>query len=114
MRFQRTGRTLTWDERDGSLLEFAERHAILVESGCRSGGCGSSARHVLEGTMHCERAQHHDVKQAIACCAWAGPPHRWCWRPNFENFVECQSDPGVEPEKPEKPGKRERGGSKRD
>jgi hypothetical protein len=61
VRFQRSGRTLTWDGRDASLLDFAERHGIAVESGCRSGGCGSCETRLLEGDVQYEHAPDHDV-----------------------------------------------------
>lgn len=61
MQFRRSGRTLSWDGRDGSLLEFAERHGVAVESGCRSGGCGSCETRVVEGSVVYERAPDHDV-----------------------------------------------------
>lgn len=61
VKFHRAGRTLTWDGRDASLLDFAERHGITVESGCRSGGCGSCETRVLEGTVQYEHAPDHDV-----------------------------------------------------
>lgn len=34
VKFRRSGRTLAWDGRDASLLDFAERHGVAVESGC--------------------------------------------------------------------------------
>jgi uncharacterized protein len=37
VQFRRSGRTLAWTGQDHSLLDFAERHRISVESGCRSG-----------------------------------------------------------------------------
>jgi ferredoxin-NADP reductase len=61
VRFQRSGRTLTWDGRDPSLLDFAERHGIAVESGCRSGGCGSCETRLDKGTVHYDHAPDHDV-----------------------------------------------------
>ena len=61
VRFQRSGRTVTWDGQDASLLDFAERHGIEVESGCRSGGCGSCETRLLEGTVHYAQAPDHDV-----------------------------------------------------
>jgi len=51
IRFTRSGRTLAWDGQDATLLDFAERHGIAVESGCRSGGCGSCETRVLEGSV---------------------------------------------------------------
>ena len=61
VRFQRSGRTLTWDGQDASLLDFAERHGVEVESGCRSGGCGSCETRVLEGKVQYDHAPDHDV-----------------------------------------------------
>ncbi len=61
LRFQRSGRTLNWDGQDASLLDFAERHGIEVESGCRSGGCGSCEIRLLEGSVQYEHAPDHDV-----------------------------------------------------
>ena len=61
VRFRRSGRTLTWDGGDASLLDFAERHGIEVESGCRSGGCGSCETRLLEGAVQYEHAPDHDV-----------------------------------------------------
>jgi ferredoxin-NADP reductase len=61
VRFQRSGRTLTWDGKDASLLDFAERHGVEVESGCRSGGCGSCETRLLEGSVQYEHAPDYDV-----------------------------------------------------
>jgi uncharacterized protein len=61
IRFQRSGRTLVWGGRDASLLDFAERHGIEVESGCRSGGCGSCETRLAEGSVSYEDAPDHDV-----------------------------------------------------
>ncbi len=61
VRFQRSGRTLIWDGRDASLLDFAERHGIAVESGCRSGGCGSCETRMFEGKVQYEHAPDHDI-----------------------------------------------------
>ena len=73
VKFQRSGRTLTWDGRDGSLLDFAERHGIAVESGCRSGGCGSCETRLLDGTVQYEHAPDHDVA-AGHCLLCVGRP----------------------------------------
>lgn len=73
VRFQRSGRTLGWDGRDASLLDFAERHGIEVESGCRSGGCGSCETRLLEGEVRYEHAPDHDVA-AGHCLLCVGRP----------------------------------------
>jgi len=73
VRFQRSGRTLNWDGRDASLLDFAERHGVVVESGCRSGGCGSCETRLLEGNVQYEHAPDHDVA-AGHCLLCVGRP----------------------------------------
>lgn len=61
IQFQRSGRTLSWEGRDASLLDFAERHGIEVESGCRSGGCGSCETRLKEGSVQYDHSPDHDV-----------------------------------------------------
>jgi ferredoxin-NADP reductase len=51
VQFKRSGRTLTWDGRDANLLDFAERHGVAVDSGCRSGSCGSCETRQLAGSV---------------------------------------------------------------
>jgi len=51
VRFRRSGRTLVWDGQDANLLDFAERHGVAVDSGCRSGSCGSCETAVTSGTV---------------------------------------------------------------
>lgn len=73
VQFRRSGRTLTWNGQDGSLLDFAERHGIDVESGCRSGGCGSCETRLLRGTVQYDLAPDHDVA-AGHCLLCVGRP----------------------------------------
>jgi ferredoxin-NADP reductase len=49
--FRRSGRTLEWQGKHASLLDFAEAHGIQVESGCRSGSCGSCVSSIISGTV---------------------------------------------------------------
>jgi uncharacterized protein len=51
IQFRRSGRTLIWDGRDSNLLDFAERQGIAVESGCRSGSCGSCETALVSGSV---------------------------------------------------------------
>ena len=53
VRFLRSGRTLTWDGQDNSLLDFAERHGVSVEAGCRSGRCGCCETRLVSGSTRC-------------------------------------------------------------
>lgn len=73
VQFQRSGRTLTWDGQDASLLDFAERHGIAVESGCRSGGCGSCETRLLDGSVTYEHTPDHDVAEGY-CLLCVGRP----------------------------------------
>lgn len=73
VKFQRSGRTLFWDGRDASLLDFAERHGIEVESGCRSGGCGSCETRLITGSVSYEHTPDHDVSPGH-CLLCVGRP----------------------------------------
>ena len=61
IRFRRSGRLLPWDGEDASLLDFAERHAVPIDSGCRSGGCGTCMTRLLEGRVAYAHSPDHDV-----------------------------------------------------
>jgi hypothetical protein len=73
VQFRRSGRVLLWTGQDASLLDFAEREGIEVESGCRSGGCGSCETRLLEGTVQYDQAPDHDVA-AGHCLLCVGRP----------------------------------------
>jgi ferredoxin-NADP reductase len=51
VRFGRSGRTLAWDGQDANLLDFAERHGLAVDSGCRTGSCGTCQTRLLSGAV---------------------------------------------------------------
>lgn len=61
IRFNRAGRTLVWDGQDTNLLNFAERHGVAVESGCRSGGCGSCQVGLVGGKVRYANTPDFDV-----------------------------------------------------
>jgi len=61
VQFSRSGRTLTWDGRDANLLDFAERHGVAVDSGCRAGSCGSCETRLLAGSVVYAERPDHDV-----------------------------------------------------
>jgi hypothetical protein len=61
VRFRRSGRTLVWQGEDANLLDFAERHGLVVESGCRAGGCGSCEVRVLAGAVRYAQKPDHDI-----------------------------------------------------
>jgi ferredoxin-NADP reductase len=51
VRFERTGRTATWDGSFATLLEFAEAAGIAMPSGCRAGSCGECLTAVRGGNV---------------------------------------------------------------
>jgi ferredoxin len=67
--FQRSGRTLTWTGKEGNLLDFAEAHGIQVESGCRSGSCGSCVSTVVSGAVDYDSPPDFDLepRQCLLC-----------------------------------------------
>lgn len=73
VRFSRSGRTLAWDGQDANLLDFAERHGVAVESGCRSGGCGTCETRLVSGTVRYASRPDHDVA-AGRCLLCVGRP----------------------------------------
>ena len=73
IRFTRSGRTLAWDGQDATLLDFAERHGIAVESGCRSGGCGSCETRLLQGSVTYTSPPDHEPA-AGHCLLCVGRP----------------------------------------
>jgi len=73
VRFSRSGRTLSWDGRDANLLDFAERHGVAVDSGCRSGSCGACQTRLLSGTVGYADKPDHDIA-AGHCLLCVGKP----------------------------------------
>ena len=73
VRFARSGRTLAWDGHDANLLAFAERHAVSVDSGCRSGNCGTCETRLVAGKVGYAQPPDHDIK-AKHCLLCVGTP----------------------------------------
>jgi len=73
IRFSRSGRTLAWDGRDDNLLDFAERHGVAVDSGCRAGSCGSCETKLISGNVRYAQASDHDLR-AGHCLLCVGQP----------------------------------------
>ena len=59
--FRKSARTLVWDGRDANLLDFAERHAVPIESGCRSGSCGTCEVKLVAGTVRYAERPDHEI-----------------------------------------------------
>ena len=73
IQFRRSGRTLVWNGQDKNLLDFAERHGVAVESGCRSGSCGSCETAVASGTVRYAVKPDHAVAPGH-CLLCVGTP----------------------------------------
>ncbi|OYU92799.1 MAG: FAD/NAD(P)-binding oxidoreductase, partial [Burkholderiales bacterium PBB5] len=73
VRFSRSGRTLVWDGHDASLLDFAERHGLAVDSGCRSGSCGACQTPLLSGVVTYLNPPDHAVAKGH-CLLCVGKP----------------------------------------
>jgi ferredoxin-NADP reductase/ferredoxin len=52
VRFERSGRTLTWLGSFGSLLEFGEAGGVELTSGCRAGSCGECLVAIRSGKVN--------------------------------------------------------------
>jgi uncharacterized protein len=71
--FRRSGRTLEWDGTDANLLDFAERRELVLESGCRSGSCGSCEVKVLSGAVRYAQQPDHEIAPGH-CLVCVGVP----------------------------------------
>ncbi len=59
--FNKSGKCLNWDASFDSLLELAEDNGIEVESGCRSGSCGSCQTAVQSGELDLNQQPDFDI-----------------------------------------------------
>ena len=51
VRFERSGRSATWDGSLATLLEFGEAAGVTMPSGCRAGSCGECLMAVRKGRV---------------------------------------------------------------
>ena len=51
IQFEKSGKTLVWDSKSESLLDFAELNGISIDSGCRAGNCGTCLTAVKHGKV---------------------------------------------------------------
>ncbi|HLP43431.1 MAG TPA: 2Fe-2S iron-sulfur cluster-binding protein [Fibrobacteria bacterium] len=72
--FRKSGRTLTWDGKDVSLLDFTERHGLFLESGCRTGNCGACEVKLLSGTVRYAEKPDHEITPGH-CLLCVGTPN---------------------------------------
>lgn len=73
VQFTKSARTLSWTGEDTNLLDFADRHGIAVESGCRSGSCGSCETTVTSGEVRYAQTPSFEVAEGH-CLLCVGKP----------------------------------------
>ncbi|MDE1045611.1 MAG: iron-sulfur cluster-binding domain-containing protein, partial [Nitrospinaceae bacterium] len=67
--FKKSGKTLLWDSKSGSLLDFAEENQIPIDSGCRAGNCGTCLTAVTDGDVELmgEPGSDPEVGSCLTC-----------------------------------------------
>jgi ferredoxin-NADP reductase len=73
VKFSRSDRTLVWDGQDANLLDFTDRHGLAIDSGCRSGSCGTCETRLISGGVHYDSPPDHDIA-AGHCLLCVGRP----------------------------------------
>lgn len=73
VQFRRSRRTVAWTGDDASLLDFAERHGVSVESGCRTGSCGTCETRLVSGEVRYDSKPDFELA-AGACLLCVGMP----------------------------------------
>lgn len=58
--FSKSNKTVAWDGSSDTLLDFAEKHGIEIDSGCRAGGCGSCQTRIQSGEVSYIQAPDFD------------------------------------------------------
>jgi len=64
--FQLSDKSTVWNNHSGTLLESAEKEGVEIESGCRSGSCGTCLTAILRGTV--EYIQEPDSEIEAGSC----------------------------------------------
>jgi len=77
VQFRRSRRTVAWTGEDANLLEFAERHGIPVESGCRTGAAAAAKHESLQARCATAASTTSSCPLALACYASAFPRRLW-------------------------------------
>jgi ferredoxin len=66
IQFQKSGKTLEWDDSFENILDLAEANGIQLENACRVGVCGTCKVKLLSGEVYMETEdglQDEDRKQ---------------------------------------------------
>lgn len=73
VQFRQSARTVTWDGSAATLLDFAESNGITIESGCRSGSCGTCETRLVEGSVAYAEAPSYQCTPGF-CLPCVGVP----------------------------------------
>lgn len=73
VQFLQAGRTFLWTPTSGTLLDFAEKNGINVESGCRAGSCGACETKLISGSIRYADKPDYDVATGH-CLLCVGAP----------------------------------------
>jgi ferredoxin-NADP reductase len=58
--FAKSGKQFAWEGGAGNLLDWAESHGIVADSGCRSGSCGSCQTSIAAGEVSYRQKPDYD------------------------------------------------------
>lgn len=58
--FAKSGKKAQWSAQSGTLLDFAEAQGVVVDSGCRAGGCGTCQTTIVSGEVSYRQTPDYD------------------------------------------------------
>jgi hypothetical protein len=73
IRFDKSGRSVAWNPQFESLLDLAESEGIVIESGCRTGSCGTCATAVKSGSVRCVNQPDCETESGVCLLCISTP-----------------------------------------
>jgi ferredoxin-NADP reductase len=69
--FSKSNKKLKWDNASDSILEFAEKNGISLDSGCRAGNCGTCLNAIISGEVSytSEPDSMPEAGSCLTCCS---------------------------------------------
>jgi len=71
--FSKSDQQLVWDDSSETLLDFAEKHGIAIDSGCRAGGCGCCQTKIQSGEVDYTHMPDFDTEPGSCLMCVARP-----------------------------------------